>query len=176
MVKKATQEDFEELSDSVFALDENMTQSFKNVETDMRSVNERIDKMGVKFNDLKNQLAAAQSSADRATNALEKIKELVDDRVTGNDLAELEAEIKKLTKEVFEDRKDEDTSIFTHSQYLRWYVSGGTIKPTQTPTLNGKVDAIIEHLKLDVEVQPEEVKEAKAVAKKKPAPKKRGRR
>jgi len=67
--------------------------------------------------------------------------------------------INKLSKEVFKDTKEEDLSDINlaASKTMGW----DTIKE---PTLKSKVDAIIDHLKLDISV---EAKEEKVKAKKK---------
>lgn len=67
--------------------------------------------------------------------------------------------INKLSKEVFKDTKEGDSSgiNLVASKTMGW-------DTTKEPTLKSKVDAIIDHLKLDVSV---ETKEEKVKAKKK---------
>lgn len=74
-------------------------------------------------------------------------------------IVELEAAINKLSKEVFKDTKEGDSSGI--NLVASKTMGCGTAKE---PTLKSKVDAIIDHLKLDVSV---ETKEEKVKAKKK---------
>ena len=84
--------------------------------------------------------------------------------------------INKLNKEVFNTRKDKERSFLT-----AWAHIIGEDVP-QEATIAGKVEAIIEHLGIDVTVKPQEVitakvearklSSAKASAKKKPVTKK----
>lgn len=69
--------------------------------------------------------------------------------------------INKLNEEVFKESKDKPTGIFSATM-----LSAYGLERDQEPTLAGKVDAIIAHLGLNVEVQPKQVVPAKTVAKK----------
>lgn len=82
--------------------------------------------------------------------------------------------VNKLNKEVFSDKK-EVPSLFGSSALIS-AMMGKEVEPDYAPTLAGQVKAIVDHLGLDFTVAPKEVKEAKVVAKKKSAPKKKGRR
>lgn len=88
--------------------------------------------------------------------------------------------INKLNAEVFKDRKEKRFSNeeggYDLVGLMMSHFNRGSAEAPQEPTLLGKVDAIVEHLGLDLDVQPEEVKKAKVVAKRKPAAKKKGRR
>lgn len=75
--------------------------------------------------------------------------------------------INKLNQEVFKDKK---SSKFGFIEML------AGVEPSNDVTLAGKVDAIIEHLGLDISVTRREVVEPKVEVKKKPAPKKKGRK
>lgn len=75
--------------------------------------------------------------------------------------------INKLDKEVFNNKK---SSKFSFIEML------AGVEPSNDVTLAGKVDAIIEHLGLDISVTRREVVEPKVEVKKKPVAKKKGRR
>lgn len=72
-------------------------------------------------------------------------------------------EINKLNKEVFTDKKESRYNIIGN---LMAHISGDKHTETKEVTLAGKVDAIIKHLGIDVEVKPREVKESEVVVKK----------
>lgn len=79
--------------------------------------------------------------------------------------------INRLQREVLTDKQEEQSSGMT-----RAFMAALGTEPHLEPTLKGKVDAIVAHLGLDIQVQPEEVIKAKIVTKKVAAPKKKGRR
>lgn len=79
--------------------------------------------------------------------------------------------INRLQREVLTDKQEEQTNGFTRAM-----MAGMGVEPQLEPTLKGKVDAIVAHLGLDIQVQPEEVIKAKIVTKKVATPKKKGRR
>ncbi len=79
--------------------------------------------------------------------------------------------INRLQREVLTDKQEEQSNGFT-----RAFMAGMGVAPQLEPTLKGKVDAIVAHLGLDIQVQPEEVIKAKIVTKKVATPKKKGRR
>lgn len=145
---------------------------FSNVEKDFSYLNTRIDgwarqhkQLNQDFYDLEDELAT--NGVVRDIRAMQK--ELAELRQNGVATA-----INKLNAEVFESQKEsENISIF---ERLSLYSEGREVEKREA-TLAGKVDAIIAHLGLDVEVKPEEVTEAKVVAKKlKTTKKKAGRR
>lgn len=70
-------------------------------------------------------------------------------------------DIRKLNAEVFDKKVDSDTSGILRAMYT---VAG--MEPEQKVTLRGKIDAIIEHLGIDVSVKPREVIESEIVTKK----------
>ena len=69
--------------------------------------------------------------------------------------------INKLNAEVFDKKTDGDTSAFHRVMYAI-----ADVEPAQKVTLRGKLDAVIEHLGIDVSVKPREVIESKIVTKK----------
>lgn len=73
--------------------------------------------------------------------------------------------INKLNREVFQDKKDSPNEENGFMGLMRM-MSGSNTGPDLEATLAGKVDAIIEHLGITVEVKPQETTEAKVVAKK----------
>lgn len=74
--------------------------------------------------------------------------------------------INKLNAEVFKDKKEDESISSVFTQF--W---SNTRTKDEVPTLAGKVDAIIQHLGIDVSVKPKQVTAAKVEAKKKPAKK-----
>lgn len=77
--------------------------------------------------------------------------------------------INRLNKEVFKAEKEDTGNILSWSLYREL-----GIEAPKSPTLAGKVDAIVEHLGLDLKVKPEEVTPSKVIAKKKTVSKKKG--
>ena len=69
--------------------------------------------------------------------------------------------INKLNAEVFDKKVDDDTSDLRRLIYKMV-----DVEPAQKVTLRGKLDAVIEHLGLDISVKPRHVEEAKIVTKK----------
>ena len=69
--------------------------------------------------------------------------------------------INKLNAEVFGEKTDGDTSSIYRAIYAMT-----DVEPAQKVTLRGKLDAVIEHLGIDVSVEPREVIESKIVTKK----------
>ena len=76
--------------------------------------------------------------------------------------------INKLNQEVFKDKKDDTLSGGTLTATLLSMYTGDKYELPQSPTLAGKVDAIIKHLGIKVDVAPR--KDAEVVVKK-PVPK-----
>lgn len=74
--------------------------------------------------------------------------------------------INKLNAEVFKKSKEKKIEDGWSMSRLLMQYSGGDYKTESEATLAGKVDAIIAHLGLDVEVQPEQVKKSQVVARK----------
>ncbi len=91
----------------------------------------------------------------------EALHSYVDGRFKEIDNNGVATAINKLNAEVFKNEK-EGQVLFNPYSFLRGVAS----ESQQEPTLAGKVEAILEYLKLDVNVAPEQVKKAKPVAKK----------
>ena len=69
--------------------------------------------------------------------------------------------INKLNAEVFGEKTDGGKSSFERAMYTM-----ADAEPAEKVTLRGKLDAVIQHLGLDISVKPRHVEEAKIVAKK----------
>ena len=163
-------------------MDDNTTQSFKNVASDMDFVLDRIEDVNDRISDTNNELYALRD--ELATNGVirdirqvqRELRALQDDyhryrqELDSNGVA---TAIKKLRTEVFGKRKAKKNNDFL--AVFRSAYFGEETQPEEEATLAGKVDAIIEHLGLDVTVKPEEVSEAKVVAKRKVTKKKGSR-
>lgn len=134
------------LRQRVEAIDYDVKNSFNNVSDDVDDIYERIDQLNSLHNKLREEFDKLQE--ELSTNGVATA-------------------INKLNAEVFKDRKEPNIGRFTEIMYAMNGVEMG-----EEPTLAGKVDAILEHLGLDVTVKPEEVKEAKIVAKKRKTTKK----
>ena len=163
-------------------MDDNTTQSFENVASDMDFVLDRIEDANDRISATNNEFYALRD--ELATNGVvsdirqvqRELKALQDDyyrfrqELDSNGVA---TAINKLRTEVFGKRKAKKNNDF--ATMMMSIYSGEVVQPEEEATLAGKVDAIIEHLGLDVTVKPEEVSEAKVVAKRK-VTKKKGRR
>lgn len=137
------------------------------------------------FGDLSDELAtngvvrrqvALEKENKSLRNALESLRMYVQDEfktIATNGVADA---INKLNDEVFKERKESTEYVRLANVYFSKLWGYDTEQKNEEPTLAGKVEAILEHLKLNVEVAPEEVKKAKPVAKKKPVSKKKGRK
>ena len=162
-------------------MDEDVTQSLKNVGQDIQNVWRRLDNWARQHQTLRNDFDELRD--ELATNGvvrdLRKLqKEVVELREfkAGIEQNGVATHINRLNAEVFKTRKvKKDTGIFS-SRLMSQMFGLPETEPAEEATLAGKVDAIVAHLGLDVTVAPKEVKEAKVVAKKVAAPKKKGRR
>lgn len=141
---------------------------FRSVSLDMTSVFRQLRSLEVSQNDfldLRNEIATNGVVRD-LKEAHRTIKQLLSD----NDalharFAELEQNgvataINKLNKEVFGERKNSGSNL----ERVLLHMNG--VEQSQEATLAGKVDAIIEHLGIDVTVEPEKTTPAKIVTKK----------
>ena len=148
---------------------------FNDVHADMSNVIRDLQEMYSQFTELRDELATNGVVRD-IRQVKRELKALQDDyyqfrqELDSNGVA---TAINKLRTEVFGKRKAKKNNSLT-AMMMSVY-SGEPVQPEEEATLAGKVDAIIEHLGLDVTVKPEEVSEAKVVAKRK-VTKKKGRR
>ena len=95
------------------------------------------------------------------------------DEIASNGVA---TSINKLNAEVFNDKKEVETPFKGARSFAHMLLGDYDVtEVSEEATLAGKVDAIIEHLGLDVTVKPQEIKEAKVTAKT-VSTKKKGRR
>lgn len=118
-----------------------LNSSFDSVARDMDFVFSRLDGLGREVDALRSALQGHKGFVD------EKFEELETNGVA--------TAINKLNKEVFENRKGSASHII-------WAMSG--LELGEEATLAGKVNAIIDHLGIDVSVKPSE--KAKVVASK----------
>jgi len=150
------------------------TQSFINVKKEMDLAFELIGDLQKSVRDYASIAKNAQSRADIAIKENESLREYVYERFGQLDNNGVATAINKLNDEVFKERKEKKNALRVNFDYL-FGIATTTPKPVEEVTLAGKVEAIAEHLKLNFEVAPEEVKAAKPVAKK-VVTKKKGRR
>lgn len=117
----------------------------------------------------------AQGAADRAANQVEELKKHATVLFTEYErkFAELESNgvataINKLNEEVFKDRKETEMSdLFGHFGHVGIFTRNSSAPEKQyEPTLSGKIDAVIEHLGLDLNITEKKVTPSKVVAKK----------
>lgn len=157
------------------------TESFENVSKDVKWLSGRIDNWARQFKELRDELAT--NGVVRDLRKLQKEhKELVAAQMSLLDLVEtrfsqletngVATSINELNREVFGTQKDKKGGIFSAS-LLR--AVGAEDAIAREATLAGKVDAIIEHLGLDLTIQPATSTPSKVVAKKKPTAKKKRR-
>jgi len=168
-------------------LNEDLDQSFGEVQNGFNHVNSRIDawarqhrEFRNEFNELREELATngvirdirklekAHAAFERQTLAF---MDSVDARFQELGTNGMATQVNNLTKEVFYARKDAKASSVERVMYAMAGVDLG-----EEPTLAGKVDAIMTHLGLDVTVKPQQVIEAKLEVKKTAPAKKKGRR
>lgn len=142
----ATGADYDELLDNVDSLS-----------TDFYSLRDEIATNGV-VRDLRK---LEKNHAELERNYL-RLVDFVNDRFNELDRNGMATAVNKLNKEVFVERKN----VTQGSWDLSVLFGGDAV--IQEPTLAGKVNAIIEHLGIDVSVQPKEVKvtDAKVVVSK----------
>ena len=170
------------------AIKDDISASFRNVKTDINYLLTRVnvfETLHTDFYNLREELATngvvrdLRKAEKRIEQLVEQYQNLEDhtrrqfEQLSNNGVA---TAINKLNAEVFKTRKEANTKVDFLTYALSRFSGGEAAKPTEEATLAGKVDAIIAHLGLDVTVAPQEVKEAKVVAKKAPTPKKKGRR
>lgn len=156
--------------------------AFGDVGKDVDMIIENHNSLAEEFAELRDELATngvirdirqLQKENKTLRDALEGLRGFVQSKFDQLERNGVATAVNKLNDEVFKKEK-EGESIFRYTFLDSVWGDGGFTEVR--PTLAGKVDAILEHLKLDVEIKPEEVTKAKPVAKKKPAPKKKGRK
>lgn len=156
---------------------EAVNQGFENAFDDVRGVegqvNQRIDSWGMQHSNLRREFDELRDEI--ATNGvvrdLRKLEKVVNgvleqqermfnlfDEMNTNGVA---TAVNQLREEVFGTSKEEKTNGLSRIAYAMAGLEIG-----QEPTLAGKVDAIIEHLGIEVSVKPKEVIPAKVVTKK----------
>jgi len=173
-------------------LNDDLDESFANVGAGFNDVNGRIDAWArqhrafrAEFNELREELAT--NGVIRDLRKVEKIAsgiigqqkdlmEYVERRFSELDTNGVATAINKLNKEIFGAQKEQEQKEGYLMTSLMRHLSGGEYAAPAEATLAGKVDAIIEHLGIDVTIKPQEVIKAKVVAKKKAPAKKKGRR
>lgn len=148
----ATGADYDELLDNVDSLS-----------TDFYSLRDEIATNGV-VRDLRK---LQKDHAELERNYL-RLVDFVNDRFNELDRNGMATAVNKLNKEVFAERKPEAVSDSWNARAILAGLTGIEYTPAEDVTLAGKVNAIIEHLGLDVSVKPKEVKvtEAKVVVSK----------
>lgn len=148
--------------------------SISDIGDDLTSTMHRLSQLTGRFNDLERHLAnngvirdirALQREVKALGANFNNLERNVDESFDNLNSNGVVREINKLQREVFGERKDKKTEGWGVSQFMA-AMSGEDYTPEQEATLAGKVDAIMEHLGLTVEVKPKEVKEAKLVVKK----------
>lgn len=176
------------MSKRVDQLIEDTQDSFDGVARDMDvlfngqdALHEDIRQFYREFEDLRDELATngvvrdirkLQKDMKSVMDGLDGLRTYTQDILSDNHYG-LKDTVQRLKTEITESRK--------RNQRNRWdllfnSLSGGPLEAQYEPTLAGKVDAIIEHLGLDVTVKPEEVTESKVIAKKQKPAKKKGKR
>ena len=150
-----------------------LNDNFRGIDEDFDGVHQRIDEFNQfkkEFYELRDEIAANGVVRDLAK--LRKDHDKLRLR-TATDIYELNRKfddlehngvataINKLNAEVFDKKVDGDTSAIRRAIYAM-----SDVEPAQKVTLRGKLDAVIEHLGIDVSVKPREVIESKIVTKK----------
>ena len=137
---------------------------FDHVYADMANVARDLREVRSRFNKLRYELATNGVISD-IRNLQKRVAYLEDEnrKLKTNGVA---TAINKLNDEVFKTRKDKKDGIYTYSFLHSLIMNGESTEKEEEATLAGKVDAIIAYLGLDVTVKPEEVSEAKVIAKK----------
>lgn len=167
----------------VSRLRKEVTEAFGRVADDVDAVIDNHNHLEAQFFALEDEIATngvvrdirqLQKENKTLRDALEGLRGLVEDRFKESETNGVATAINKLNDEVFKKEKDGKHGHDIITGMYDWEWDWG--EALSEPTLAGKVDAILEHLKLDVEIKPEEVTKAKPVAKKKPTTKKKGKR
>lgn len=161
------------LRNKVKAIETDITNSFNNVSIDIDWLLDEVDGLKKHIEALEDELATNGVVRDirKLQKEVPELQEQLDNLHTNG----LATAINALNDEVFKTEKKESDKMLTAMFRYHGYVYGSTAITSQ-PTLAGKVDAIIEHLGLDVSVKPKEVTESKVVAKKVKKVTKKGRR
>ena len=150
-----------------------LNDNFRGIGDEFDGVNQRIDELNQfkrKFYELRDEIAT--NGVVRDLIKLRKDHEVLRDNtsIVVRDLYhkfdDLEhngvaTSINRLNAEVFGEKTSGDTSAFYRAMYAM-----PDVEPAQKVTLRGKLDAVIEHLGIDVSVKPREVIESKIVTKK----------
>lgn len=142
---------------------------FNKIAEDFDAIAEKQDTTSQDFYELRDELATngvvrdlrkLEKSVDEARKEIAELAAYTINRLNDLDTNGVATAINKLNKEVFGKKKDEG-SIFAR---VLTQMTGA--EPSEEVTLAGKVDAIIEHLGIEVSVKPKEVTPAKIVTKK----------
>lgn len=162
---------------------ETTKRDFRNVGRDMTKVFEAIHSLRITqsdFIELRQELATngvvrdlrkAQKQLATQEARYQELENFVMDKFARLETNGVATSINKLNAEVFGERKEVERSA---TERVMLAMSGYDTEEDTTPTLRGVVNAVLDHLKLDVEVQPEKKTPAKVVAKK--VKEKKGRR
>jgi len=141
-------------------LDEDLDSSFSNVKLDINNLHGRIDRWSTQFGEMRNELATngVVGNLHRLMKSYDNLERQVaaEFDAINKKFADLESNgvvtsINKLNTEVFKDTKESKKNLITN--FLDFYMNGDVT--TKDITLSGKVDAIIAHLGIDIEIQPE---------------------
>lgn len=137
----------------------------------VRTANARVDHWASVHMELQNSLDElkehlATNGVIRDLRSLERRTADLERRIAELNTNGVATAINKLNAEVFETKKEKEAAGYSGAIIYRMLGLGKDYQPEQEATLAGKVDAIAEHLGLDLTVTPEKTTEAKVVAKK----------
>lgn len=143
-----------------------LNDNFRGVGEEFDDVYQRISEFREEFNELRDELAT--NGVVRDLVKLRRDHEELRSAVLGlrrelDDLGRngVATAVNRLNAEVFGEKTSGETSALERVMY-----AVADAEPAQKATLRGKLDAVIEHLGIDVSVKPREVIESKIVTKK----------
>lgn len=146
-----------------------LNSTFSTISEDINTIFADHDGLSKAFHELRNELATngvvrdlrkAEKRIEALTEQNAELASFVIEKFNGLESNGVATAINKLNSEVFRDKKTDGSVVGA----LLAHLSGA--EQTQDVTLAGKVDAIIEHLGLDISVKPKEVTPSKIVTKK----------
>lgn len=142
---------------------------FQKINEDVDAIFDNHDGLSKAFYELREELATngvvrdlrkAEKRIEQLTEQQAELAAFVIDKLNALDNNGVATAINKLNSEVFRAKKSDGSTIGA----LLAHLSGG--EQLEDVTLSGKVDAILDYLKIDVTVQPKQVTPAKIVTSK----------
>lgn len=163
---------YSKLSRRMESIDASVGIGFSRVNFDIKHINSRISNLISNHSELLSSFNRLRKHFSEL-NVAKRLKALEEEQLelrrainVSSQVSSTESEtVKRLKSEVFGKQKDSE-SVFWNSNRMMNLLYGQDLEVAQEPTLAGKVDAIIEHLGIDVSVQPEKTTASKVIVNK----------